>query len=50
MNKDTIKKIGSIPLGYNENDILFMEDNKIFIAKADKKSSTISKKKKSEDK
>jgi len=29
----TIKKIGSIPLGYSEKDIVFMEDNKIFIKK-----------------
>lgn len=28
-----IKKIGTIPSGYTEGDVLFMEDNKIFIAK-----------------
>lgn len=30
---DSIKKIGSIPLGYNEDDIVFIKDNKIFIKK-----------------
>lgn len=28
-----IKKIGSIPSGYSEGDLLFMKDGKIFIAK-----------------
>ncbi len=28
-----VKQIGSIPFGYGEGDILFMKDNKIFIAK-----------------
>ena len=28
-----VKKIGAIPSGYTEGDVLFMEDNKIFIAK-----------------
>lgn len=43
-DKKTIKKIGSIPLGYDENDVVFMEDNKIFIAKSGKKSASTSKK------
>ncbi len=31
--KKKAQKIGSIPPGFNEKDILFMEDNKIFISK-----------------
>lgn len=44
-DKKTVKKIGSIPLGYDEKDVLFMEDNKIFIAKSEVKKKPVRKKK-----
>ena len=28
-----VKKIGSVPSGYSKGDVLFIKDNKIFIAK-----------------
>jgi hypothetical protein len=31
VNKNTDYKIGSVPLGFDENSILYIEDNKIYI-------------------
>lgn len=49
MGKENIKKIGSIPLGYDENDIVFMEGNKIFIKKSEPKKKVVPKKKESKN-
>ena len=32
-DEKTVKKIGSVPMGYGENAVVFIEDGKIFIAK-----------------
>ncbi len=37
IDKNTIKKIGSLPLGFDSKDVVYIEDNKILIAKPVKK-------------
>ena len=32
-DKKSIKKIGSLPSGYDKNDVVYIKDNKIYIAK-----------------
>ena len=37
VDEKTVKKIGSVPIGYEKNSTVFISDNKIYIANLKKK-------------
>jgi hypothetical protein len=36
VNSKTVKKIGSVPFGYTDDDVVYIENGKIYIAKPSK--------------